>query len=95
MEQFNGCDRRISESRESEFFVEIGVNYFRTVGTSAALAYLEAHSISPEVACRVTSRQQPRRRTRWECHLNEAALRYALGARPLLPEHGTTESGQY
>jgi len=80
-------DRRVSERRHWDLLVEVGVNFFRTVGTPQAIKFMQMNGISEEVIARVTSAEYKRRKTRWELHIDEVALRHALGARPLLVEH--------
>lgn len=87
MEPLNVSDRRVSERRHWDLLVEVGVNYFRTVGTSQAIIFMQMNGISEEVVARVTSAEYLRRKTKWELQVDEAALRHALGARPLLVEH--------
>ncbi len=82
-----GSDRRVSDHAQWDLIVEIGVNYFRTVGAAHAITFMVMNGISMEVVIRVTSAHHPRRKTKWELHVDEAALRQALGARPLLAEH--------
>jgi hypothetical protein len=77
-------ERRISSPKSCELDVEIGVNYCRTIGVTRALAFLAENGVPIDVALRVTSPGAERRVTLWERHVNEAALRKALGARPLL-----------
>ena len=87
MEPISGIDRRVSNRHHWGLFVDVGVNYFRTVGTAQAVAFMQMNGISEEVITRVTSAYSVRRKTKWEFHFDEAALRHALGARPLLIEH--------
>lgn len=94
MNLYEGKDRRTSSRRNWALFVEIGVNYYRTIGTTQALQFMALHEISPEIAFRVTSVRQPRRQTRWERHVDESALRHALGARSLLAEHAQLQPNE-
>lgn len=84
MTTYYGIERRMSDLKHLALFVEIGVNYSRTIGPSAGMKFMSEHGVSQEVAVRVTAGESPRRLTQWEKHLNEDALRCALGARPLL-----------
>lgn len=86
---YSGVDRRCSQMLHWAFLVEIGVNYHRTVSTLRAISFMSGQGISPDVIARVTSSLGRRRLTRWEMQIDEAALRQALGARPLLPMHGS------
>jgi hypothetical protein len=84
MQPYSGPERRRSSLAQWAFFVEIGVNYLRTVDRQRALAFMSAQGVSPEVIARVTAAAGRRRLTRWEMQVDEPALRSALGARPLL-----------
>lgn len=88
MQLFNGCERRRDQCHQLSFYVEIGVNYFRTVSYDKATAFMFHNGVAPEVIARVTSLNSPRRKTKWEMHVDEAGLREALGARPLLKNIG-------
>ena len=87
MHSFSGIDRRSTGGLGVAFFVEIGVNYNRTVSSAVAQQFLSANGVSPHVIARVTHPDGPRRLTRWELHVDEPGLRKALGARPLLEQY--------
>lgn len=89
----SGSDRRVSHHAHWDLIVEIGVNYFRTVSAAHAITFMEMNSISTEVIIRVTSAPHARRKTKWELHVDEATLRRALGARPLLAGHQGAKVG--
>lgn len=80
-------DRRTSPLQHQALTVEIGVNYLRTIGISQSVSYLTLQGVLPDVIVRVTGPCHTRRKTHWESSVDEAALRRALGARPLLAEH--------
>jgi hypothetical protein len=83
MRLYQGVERRKASSGELEMFVEIGVNYARTIGNETAVAFMVEHGVPLGVAKRVTTFDNLRRKTCWEQHVNESSLRHALGARPL------------
>ena len=85
MRKYDGTERRTNGAQNCDLFVEVAVNYCRTIGRSEALSYLLERGVPANVAARVTSPEGVRRLTLWEQHFDEAALRQALGARPLLP----------
>lgn len=86
MRKFENNERRNKVVQDCEMIIEIAVNYYRTIGATHALAFLAEHGISSDVAVRVTSLHGARRKTLWERHPNETALRSALGARPLVKD---------
>jgi hypothetical protein len=84
MTKYDGIERRNLCLQGMSLLVEIGVNYSRTISRQKALSYFFENSIPHDVVIRVLRDAEPRRLTRWECSIDEVALRRALGARPLL-----------
>ena len=84
MNVYDGIDRRTSELGHLALYFDVAVSYFRTIGPEKSLAYLHANGVQPAVAARVVGEVRGRRLTRWERQIDEAALRAALGVRPLL-----------
>ena len=87
MHTYHGVERRQRALEGWSFFVEIGVNYFRTVSEDKAVDFMRSSGVASDIIARVTAPHGLRRRTRWEMHVDEAALRQALGARPLLEKN--------
>lgn len=83
-------ERRNLKQSGCELMVEVGVNLSRTRGDSDAKLFMSRNAVPEAVIARVLCRAKPRRRTCWECVMDEPGLRRALGARPLLPEHCPT-----
>lgn len=88
MNSYTGPERRRSEECHLALHFDVAVNYYRTVGVAKAMSFVLANGM-PHMAERVTGSPHTRRLTCWELHVDEQALRVALGARPLLPAHST------
>ena len=88
MHFFNGVDRRNLTVQDLALLVDIGVNYYRTLSTAKAYAFLEENEVPCHIIARVLNISGPRRLTHWECTIDEVGIRRALGARPLLSRNG-------
>lgn len=86
MNLYEGADRRGVGAGDTALKIDIAINYRRTIGTQCALDYLAAHGMPGHLTARIFCAPGKRRRTAWETVANEAGLRHALGARPLLEE---------
>jgi len=95
MGKYDGMERRNLHLQGMSLLVEIGINYARTIGVHKALSYFADNDIPPHVVKRVLRHEEPRRLTKWECCADEAGLRRALGARPLLSARQLSDEGFY
>lgn len=95
MNSYTGPDRRCSEESHLALRFDVAVNYYRTVGVAKAMSFVHANGMPQMLAERVTGSPRTRRLTCWESHVDEQALRIALGARPLLPAHAESEAEQH
>lgn len=86
MNAYQGAERRATGVGDTALLIDIAINYRRTIGSQCALDYLAAKGVPGQLAARIFCAPDKRRLTTWERMPNEAGLRRALCARPLLDD---------